>query len=118
MKVTLLAEKIDAISYGSIIPAVLNFKENIFGYWDDYTPFYQDSSEVDDETIVIDNDLILTSDEPPKESVANKIELKEGAPALFRIVKNILRVKRSFIPRSSSLEWKNEKNIPRHDIAK
>ena len=42
LKVGIFARDIEAIPYGSIIPAILNFKENIFGYWDEYTSFSSD----------------------------------------------------------------------------
>ena len=39
LNVTIRADSIEAVAYPTLIPCVLNFKENVFGYWDDYTPF-------------------------------------------------------------------------------
>ena len=54
LKVGIKAVNIEAIAYPTLIPCLLNFKENIFGYWDDYTSFTADTSPLDDNNL---NDL-------------------------------------------------------------
>ena len=44
LKVTIRADSIEAVAYPTLIPCVLNFKENVFGYWDEYTPLSSRSS--------------------------------------------------------------------------
>ena len=51
LKVGIKAVNIEAIAYPTLIPCLLNFKENIFGYWDDYTSFAQDTSPLDDKNL-------------------------------------------------------------------
>ena len=63
LKVKINAETIEAILYGSLIPAVLNFKENIFGYWDYYTAFSKASES--DEVINL-QDQVISNSNPEK----------------------------------------------------
>ena len=51
LKVGIKAVNIEAIAYPTLIPCLLNFKENIFGYWDDYTSFTADTSPLDDNNL-------------------------------------------------------------------
>ena len=54
LKVGIRADSIELVVYPMIIPCLLNFKENVFGYWDMYTPF---QNETGPETINIDDQI-------------------------------------------------------------
>lgn len=44
LRAKILAEHIEPVAFGTLIPVLLNVKENVLGFWDQVTPFVKESS--------------------------------------------------------------------------
>ena len=73
LKVTICADSIEAIAYPTLAPAVLGFKENIFGYWDEYTPF----NKKDEVAVPVEPTVTIADDwTPPFRPFSVIVDLK------------------------------------------
>lgn len=65
LRARIVAEQIEPVAYGTLVPVLLNVKENVLGFWDQVTPFVPNNSFPNDEIVEINTNTVKVDPESP-----------------------------------------------------